>query len=188
MTMAARSTFALVLLLAATPVRATGDTEAQFKIITLAGPQSVVFSPDGKWLAAGTTDGSLRIWESATGNQLHTLAAHAKFVRGLAVSRDGRWLATGGGDNLIKLWEVATAREVRTFEGHTGPVQAVAFSPDGSRLASGGQDATLRVWEVDTGRQLLSVPATGSFNNLHALAFSPDGASIASGLIVAGGR
>ena len=100
---------AVGLAMLAAPLLAGGGTtgEAQLKVITFAGPQAVVFSPDGHWVAAGTTEGTIKVWDAASGSEIRTIAAHSKFARGLAVSRDGRWLASGGGDTLVKPWPSA---------------------------------------------------------------------------------
>src|SRR6267378_1820129 len=94
-----------------------------------AGVSGIAFSPDSKVLASASQDGSLRLWDLTTGQQLRRLAAHADGVRCVAFSPDGKTVATGGQDAGIHLWEVSTGTLLRQFIGHQGPVFAVAFSP-----------------------------------------------------------
>jgi WD40 repeat protein len=99
---------------------------------------SVAFSPDSKTLAAGAWDGSVRLWEPATGREIRRYVGHAGWVRAVAFSPDGKLLASGGKDRIIRLWETATGKELRRLEGHQNWIQNLAFSQDGKTLASWG--------------------------------------------------
>lgn len=154
---------------------------AQVKIMTVAGPQVVVFAPDGKWIAAGMADGTIKIWDAENGGLVRSIAAHEKFVRALAVSRDGGKLASGASDKAVKLWD-ASGTLIRSFEGYGSGVRAVAFSPDGARLVTGDESATVKGWDVATGAALFSMSyPSSSFNYISSLAFSPAGDWIATG-------
>jgi len=135
-------------------------------------------SPDGRWLASGSWDSTVKVWEVATGRELRTLRGHGGPVLAVAVSADGRWLASGSHDRIVKVWEVETGRDVRTLSGHTNQVLAVAISPDGRWVASGGYDRTMRLWEVATGREVSTLP--GHNAPVWTVAFSPDGRRLAS--------
>jgi WD40 repeat protein len=141
----------------------------------LSSVHSVALSGDGKLLASGSNDNTIKLWEVATGRELRTLAGHSSWVSSVAFSADGKLLASGSDDNTIKLWEVATGREIRTLAGHS----LVALSGDGRLLASGSGDKSIKLWEVATGRELRTL--TGHSSWVSSVAFSADGKLLASG-------
>jgi hypothetical protein len=112
---------------------------------------AVAVAPDGSWLASGSGDETVRIWDVATGRERAALTAHTRWVRAVAVAPDGSWLASGSGDKTVRIWDVATGRERAALTGHTRAVYAVAVAPDGSWLASGSGDKTVRIWDTATG-------------------------------------
>jgi tetratricopeptide (TPR) repeat protein len=108
----------------------------------------VAFSPDGQRLASGSNDNTVKIWDSATGQELRPLKGHANGVWSVAFSPDGQRLASGSEDNTVKIWDSATGQELVSLKAQSGPVPSVAFSPDGQRLASANQDGSINFWET----------------------------------------
>ena len=96
---------------------------------------SVAFSPDGKTVASGSADQSIKLWDVAGGKNTATLKGHTDFVQSVAFSPDGKTLASGSRDKTVNLWDVASGKTTATLKGHTDRVWSVAFSPDGKTLA-----------------------------------------------------
>lgn len=143
---------------------------------------SVAFSPDGRYMAAGSFNGEIRVWQVADMKQLHTFAEHSGWVWSIAFSPDGTLLASGSNDRTMKLWDISKPESqdcISTFEGHTHWVKAVAFSPDGTTLASGSNDQTVKLWNVASGQ--LRVSLQGHAGSVSSIAFNPAGTTLASG-------
>ena len=140
---------------------------------------SVAFSPNGELLAAGSSDGQIRLWQARDGQPLLTCEGHTGAVMSVVFSPDGHTLASGSLDQTVRLWHVPTGQALKTLIGHTNKVTSVAFSPDGQTLASGSADQTVRLWHVPTGQRLKTLP--GHTNWVTSVAFSPDGQTLASG-------
>ena len=97
---------------------------------------AIAFSPDGKQLASGSRDSTVRLWDAGTGSGLHTLKGHTDGVFAIVFSPDGKQLASGSDDSTVRLWDAGTGSAYQTLEGegHTDSVTAIAFSKDGSYL------------------------------------------------------
>ena len=105
------------------------------------GRVSVAFSPDGKTLASGSEDKTIKLWDVATGKEQATLKGHTDAVSSVAFSPDGKTLASGSEDKTIKLWDVATGKEQATLKGHTrGVVRGVQPGRQDAGLGERGQD------------------------------------------------
>ena len=127
---------------------------------------AVAFSPDGALIALGSSDKTVKLWDTVSGRVLRTLQGHSSAVRSLAFSPDGALIVSGSSDKTIKLWDAASGRELRTLEGHTNTVWSVAFSPrDGARIASGSSDKTIKLWDAD-GSSDKTIKLRDAFNGL----------------------
>ena len=136
------------------------------------------YSPDGRYIASGSYDHTIKIWEVATGRLLRTLAEHIEDVNSVAYSPNGAYLASGSGDETIKIWEVASGECIKTLEGHAGSVYFVMYSLDGKYLASGSYDKTIKIWDVASGECINTLE--GHSGSVSSISYSPDGKYLAS--------
>jgi WD40 repeat protein len=133
---------------------------------------SIMYSPDGRWVAIGGGDAGVSIHEAETGKQIQRLGTKAWPV---TFSPDGRWLAAMAGTKM-ELWEVATGLQGRTIEGGASDASALefnhaVFTPD-SRYIISVNESALRLWEVRTGREVHQWPVEGYAGEI---ALSADG-------------
>ena len=141
--------------------------------------QAVAFSPDKRYLASGSFDSTIKIWDVETGSELRSLSGHLGAVKALVWSPDGKWLVSGGNDRTLRIWDVNSGQEARKFDEGDSTIEAIAVSGDGSMVASGGSGNKITVREVATGKATFNLEDHKS--PITAIAFSPDGSVLASG-------
>jgi WD40 repeat protein len=139
------------------------------------GIDALAFSPGGRVLATGSTDGTARLWDPATGRLLHVLR-HRGHVVSVRFSPDGRELVTASGDGTAGVWDVATGERRLLLVGATGAAEGAAFSPDGKEIAVAFADRVARLYSSNDGRLL--APLAGHRDAVTAVAFSPDGRTL----------
>ena len=137
---------------------------------------TAAFLPDGRQFVAGALDGSVRVWDAASGEAASLLGWHDAEIRAVAISADGRWAVSGSADGSVFVWEIASGRIAHAWSEPGRPIVSVAFSPDGSRIAiaaGGWQDSSSEITLLETNDwkeiQRLAAPS------LAVVEFAPDG-------------
>lgn len=145
---------------------------------------SARLSPDGKLLATGGYDNTIKLWDVSSGKELWTLDGHNGAVFELAFRPDGKVLASASGDRTVKLWNVGTGERLDTLKESQKELYTLAFSTDGTRLAAAGVDNRIRVWkitpEAKEGANPLLVTQFAHETPILRLVWSADGRTLAS--------
>jgi len=150
--------------------------------------KAVARSPDGKVIATGHGDWTLRLWSAKTGKPLKVIPGHKGHVDAVAFSPDGTMIATGSGDGTGRLW-TSDGKFIGPLIGHTGKVTAVAFNPQSNLVATASRDRTVRVWKISPGQirgTLRVLPSLGQLplvlrghtRAVTRVRFTPDGSRI----------
>jgi WD40 repeat protein len=148
------------------------------------GPvDNAAFSSDGSRIVTGSVDGTVRVWDAESGDELRVLRCH-EGILSAALSTDGRQVATAYGDvttgeGSAQIWDVESGTELHVLRGHDGIVWSAAFSPDGSRVVTASRDGTARIWDAMSGEELHVL--RGHEGGVSSAAFSPSGELIVTG-------
>ena len=161
---------------------------------------SLGFPADGRFLASGSFDRTVRLWDIDTGKQTAVFAGHWGGIAAIVVSPDGKSVVSGGSwDSTLILWDTETGEQIKRHTRYTdnlirrfkiwldksrtvpdpNAIEVLAFSPDGKTFVSGHRDSTLRLWNAETGRKSATVK-DHKRGGIDGLAFSPDGNMLAS--------
>jgi WD40 repeat protein len=130
----------------------------------------VAFAPDGKTLATGSWDRSVKLWDVATGSEQKTLEGYQDRLYAVAFSPDGQKLVAAGLAREAPIWDVATGQVIRTLSHGGFAVRTAAFTRDGNWLLTGGYEGTVRIWDARTGEMYCKFQNLGGVD---AVAYAP---------------
>jgi WD40 repeat protein len=162
------------------------------KLVRELGPhekalECIAFSPNGRFLAAGSDDATVVIWDVTTSERVALLRGGRNRTESVAFPPDGAVLLSGGGwgyrDNqYLYVWDWRAGTLLRRITAHTSLINRVIFAPDGRRFASAAGDAageyTIKIWTSDNDAPLV---LNGHRESVQDIGFSPDGSKIVSG-------
>ncbi|EIN12264.1 WD40 repeat-like protein [Punctularia strigosozonata HHB-11173 SS5] len=140
--------------------------------------ESATFSSERDFVVVGLKNGTIQVWNTSTGQHIHTLRGHTDYVRMVAFSPDGKQIVSGSDDKTVCIWNVQSEKLVHPPLQHTHGVSSVAFSPDSNWVVSGSADIYL--WDTTAGT-LVHEPLRGRPYGISDVAFSQNGKWIASG-------
>jgi WD40 repeat protein len=150
--------------------RFEGHTHWVRGVIHLLGGQRIMTCSD---------DGSLRVWNLKTGEQIRDPWRDGENrVLAIALSLDGKKVVCGGAGGAVNLWDIDTGKIIAKWTGHTNYVTSLCWNRDCGRVVSGSRDGTARVWDVESGKTVLAIETGPS--QLEAVIYSPDMTMIAT--------
>jgi WD40 repeat protein len=140
--------------------------------------RSVAFSPNGKFLAIGSEDGTIDLRDGHTGAFIRLLWAHSGAVSSMQFSVDSTRLVTAGSDSTALIWRISDGQVISAMEGHTKAIRMARFNADGSRIVTASDDKTARIWLAKSGKQIAALD--DHLEQVSSAMFSPDGKFVAT--------
>ncbi len=157
------------------------DAQTHTELATLEGHSSfvwgVAWAPDGKTFASASRDGTVRIWDAVSYQELTVLSAGEAFC--VAWSPDGQQLVSGTTSGKVTIWNINSGEASQNWRGNS-LIISVVWSPDGGTIAAGQWDGKILLWDVKTGQQLPTLIGTEARSDVNGMAWSPDGFILAS--------
>ena len=140
--------------------------------------RSLSWSPNGKYIASGSHDKTIKIWNAQSSTCIRTLTGHTAWVDSVSWSPDGKHVASSSWDKTVRIWDASTGTCICTLKGHTKDINSVSWSPDGKHIASGSWDETVKIWDATNSTCIHTL--TGHIGWVYSVVWSPDGKHVAS--------
>ncbi len=138
---------------------------------------TLAWSPSGVYIASGSWDSTVQVWNANTGSTVFLYPGHEQTVKGISWSPDGKYIASGSWDTTVRVWHALTRTAVASYK-HKLQVEAVAWSPDGRYVASAGHDGSIHIWQANNGQAVFVYQ--GHTEPVWSLSWSPNERHIAS--------
>ena len=143
--------------------------------------ESVVLTPDAQQVVSGSADGTVRVWDLASGALLRTMGSRTGRITCVVVTPDGKQIVSGSWDKTIQIWDLASGQLLRSVEGHQDRVTCVTCTPDGLQVISGSEDQSVKIWDLKSGKLLRSLE--GHTKIVKCVAVTSDGQHVVSGSV-----
>ena len=138
----------------------------------------IAYSPDGKYLAVGSSDGTIKVWLMPDG-KLISKSKDSSDIRAIRYSSDGKYIVSGNDNKTIKLWSMPDGKLMKAFVGHGNIIWDIDLSQDGKYLVSGGDDKTIKLWSMPDGEQTQAI--TEHIDRILSVSFSTDSSRLVAG-------
>lgn len=139
----------------------------------------LMFSPSGQFVASGSEDNTVKVWDATTGMIIRSFINHKGYITALDMNAAGDMLVSAAKDNTIRLWDLKIGKEIRQLPAHSFYASTVAFSPTNNIIASASIDNTVKLWDIRIGKEI-PIPIKHD-KPVNTLTFSPDGLSLLTG-------
>lgn len=160
-------------------VRRLRSREIVFDIHTSSEVSCIAICPVSNWIAVGSTDGCIGIWDIVTGAKLQSFRGQLKGVTALSFNHDGSMLISGSIDKTVILWDVKNGNELQRYDAHAGTVNAVIHDRHSDSIISCGADKTIKIWSLRS-RKITRI-LNGHKGSVKTIALSQDGKNVVSG-------
>jgi WD40 repeat protein len=145
-----------------------------------ANVRSVAFSSDGTRIVTASGDGTARVWDPRSGNELLVLRGHNGGLGQAVFSPDGSRVLTASRDATARVWDASNGQPLMVLDHHESSVNAVAYAPDGTRIVTAGEDNDIRLWDAATGNLMDKSSGKGRGHFL-SVEYSPLGGQVVTG-------
>ncbi|MEH2332941.1 WD40 repeat domain-containing protein [Nostoc sp.] len=140
---------------------------------------SISFSPDGKTIASGSWDKTIKLWNIESGES-QTLSGHTDKVWRVRYSpMNGNMIASASTDNTVRLWNAKSGEFLGELKGNTDLVYDISFSPDSKKIATASWDGKIKIWDTTTKKELETLENLQGQNGSYSIDFHPHGAKLA---------
>lgn len=160
------------------PAQRTERPELVLQTGHIRSVQGAAFGPGGRWVATGSNDSTIRIWQLPEARELRVLPGTGS-VRAMAASGDGTMLASAYVDGSVRIWNVESGAEIKAFELFEPVVEAIVFTPDGKSLFAAG--AAGKIWRLSVNSGKAELFESGNGTPIDCLTVSADGRILATG-------
>ncbi|KAJ3120085.1 hypothetical protein HK098_004884 [Nowakowskiella sp. JEL0407] len=137
------------------------------------------FSADGKWIACGCSDHTIRTWSVESGEQIRVWTGHSNYISSIAISTDDKFVISSSYDRTTKIWSTESGEIFEPLRSHLDMVYSLAITVDEKRIVTGSVDSTIKVWSVEGGEEMLTL--TGHSDMVSSVTISEDEKWIVSG-------